>query len=64
VSVDEPEVAVDGRGCPTGKGPCSVVVVGHRCVGVLEEGDCDCNRSVLMQEIRCREMRLTHQSSC
>lgn len=41
MSVDEAEVAVDGCSGSASEGPGLVVVVGHRCIGVLEEGDGD-----------------------
>lgn len=40
MGIDEAEVAVDGGGGATGKGPGAVVVVRERAVGVLEEGNC------------------------
>lgn len=42
MGIDETEVAIDGCGGTTGEGPGGGVVVGHGCVGVLEEGDCHC----------------------
>lgn len=48
VRIDESEIAVDGCGCATGECPGFVVVVRHGCVGVLEEGDCDCRRYISM----------------
>lgn len=44
VGVDETQIAVDSGGGSAGEGPGFVVVVRHRCVGVLEEGDCDYRR--------------------
>ena len=46
VGVDESEVAVNGCGCSASECPCFVVVVGHGCVGVLEEGDCNCREEI------------------
>lgn len=40
--VDEAEIAINGGCCAAGKGPGVVVVVGHACIGVLEESDCNC----------------------
>lgn len=42
MSVNEAEIAVDGGSGTTGEGPCLVVVVRHAGVGVLEEGDGNC----------------------
>ena len=44
--VDEPEIAIDGSSCAASKCPRLVVVVRHRRVGVLEEGDGHCFVSI------------------
>ena len=55
VRVDEPEVAIDGCCCSASEGPGAVVVVGHGCVGVLEEGDCDWGREISIHFERSEE---------
>ena len=63
VGIDESEIAVDGCGCAAGESPGFVVVVRHRCIGVLEEGDCDC-RGYISMLLAHGKKRGTYQSSC
>lgn len=42
MSVDETEISVDCGSCSASEVPCAGVVVGHGCVGVLEECDGNC----------------------
>lgn len=41
MGVDKPKIAIDGGSRSASEGPGFVVVVGHGCIGVLEEGNCD-----------------------
>lgn len=45
VAADEAELAVDGRGGALDKGPLLAGVVGQGRVGVLQEGDGDCDNN-------------------
>lgn len=50
--VDEPEIAIDGSSCAASECPRFVVVMRHRCVGVLEEGDGHCFVSIEQRILR------------
>lgn len=52
VGIDETEVTINGGCRTTSEGPGLVVVVRHGCVGVLEEGNCDCRSSLVLESLK------------
>jgi hypothetical protein len=52
MGIDEAEIAVDGGSGATREGPGTIAVVGKRAVGVLEEGDCHYEGTVISNAVR------------
>lgn len=61
VGANGPEVAVNGGGGTSGKGPALGRVVGKRGIGVLEEGDCDC--VLISLRNRLRRLKIAYRAS-
>lgn len=47
MGINEPEIAIDSSGCTTSEIPGAVVVMGHGCVGVLKEGNSNCENRLV-----------------
>jgi len=47
MGINETEVTIDSSGCTTSEIPGVVVVMGHGCIGVLEEGNSNCENMLV-----------------